>query len=313
MKLNLIPFGLRVIDHSFVDVVDVPRGNQCGCICPSCNTPLIAKQGQENQWHFAHASRKVSGTSKDCDFSFFVSVRMMARQIFETGITIDLPDYKYSLSRWRSGLNFKEDFLITKATTIQLENCYKEASFGKCIVDILGEVKEFSLIIYFTHPNRALPSHLKNPRFQQSGILEIQLDHTHDLFSDRKDSTLRHIDLLKNFLQHDLHSKKWVHHPRKAKLEQQASERLDAKITQLQSKERSQSSYKPQHNQAYKNDAAPYLISAINSPVAPIPKRTAMFRCILCECKWEVVLPGKPTCPKCHTHLYAAEINQLNE
>uniref|UniRef100_UPI002B477B28 competence protein CoiA family protein n=1 Tax=Vibrio vulnificus TaxID=672 RepID=UPI002B477B28 len=80
MLLQHVPFGLRIQDQTFVDVADVVRGKNCGCICPSCHTPLIARQGEEKQWHFAHASRKVEGTDKECDFSFFVSVRMMARQ-----------------------------------------------------------------------------------------------------------------------------------------------------------------------------------------------------------------------------------------
>jgi hypothetical protein len=35
-------------------VGDVPRGAACGCFCPECKSPLIAKQGDEVQWHFAH-------------------------------------------------------------------------------------------------------------------------------------------------------------------------------------------------------------------------------------------------------------------
>nr|WP_264299516.1 competence protein CoiA family protein [Vibrio navarrensis] len=99
MMLQHVPFGLRTQDQTFVDVADVVRGKNCGCICPSCHTPLIARQGEEKQWHFAHASRKVEGTDKECDFSFFVSVRMMARQVIETGIAIVLPEYRSYLTK----------------------------------------------------------------------------------------------------------------------------------------------------------------------------------------------------------------------
>lgn len=33
---------------------DVPRGAACGCFCPVCSAPLVAKQGDELEWHFAH-------------------------------------------------------------------------------------------------------------------------------------------------------------------------------------------------------------------------------------------------------------------
>ena len=35
-------------------VGDVPKGAACGCVCPTCASPLVARQGQENEWHFAH-------------------------------------------------------------------------------------------------------------------------------------------------------------------------------------------------------------------------------------------------------------------
>jgi len=61
--LNHIPFGLRENDKAIVDVYEVKRGRECGCICPSCRTPLIARQGEEKVWHFAHASEKWASTS----------------------------------------------------------------------------------------------------------------------------------------------------------------------------------------------------------------------------------------------------------
>lgn len=35
-------------------VGDVPRGLACGCFCPTCHSPLIARQGNLNEWHFSH-------------------------------------------------------------------------------------------------------------------------------------------------------------------------------------------------------------------------------------------------------------------
>lgn len=35
-------------------VGDVPRGAACGCFCPVCRSPLVAKLGDVNEWHFAH-------------------------------------------------------------------------------------------------------------------------------------------------------------------------------------------------------------------------------------------------------------------
>ena len=35
-------------------VAEVPRGSTCGCRCPECFSPLVAKQGTTRAWHFAH-------------------------------------------------------------------------------------------------------------------------------------------------------------------------------------------------------------------------------------------------------------------
>ena len=37
-------------------VGDVPRGAACGCFCPACASPLVAKLGEVNEWHFAHVA-----------------------------------------------------------------------------------------------------------------------------------------------------------------------------------------------------------------------------------------------------------------
>ncbi len=94
MDFNLIPFGLSEKDGRFLDVSKVPRGKQCGCICPSCKTPLIARHGNINEWHFAHASRTgYLKTETECEFSFYVSVRLMARQIVDDTLSMALPAY----------------------------------------------------------------------------------------------------------------------------------------------------------------------------------------------------------------------------
>lgn len=35
-------------------IADVPRGAACGCVCMVCGAPLIARQGEQLDWHFAH-------------------------------------------------------------------------------------------------------------------------------------------------------------------------------------------------------------------------------------------------------------------
>ena len=54
---QLNPFGLLKATGELVEVEEVEGGAACGCICPSCSTPLVARRGTEKIWHFAHESR----------------------------------------------------------------------------------------------------------------------------------------------------------------------------------------------------------------------------------------------------------------
>ena len=53
-EVNL-PWGLQIQTQSMVHVSQAPNGKASECICPACNTPLIARnQGKINAPHFAH-------------------------------------------------------------------------------------------------------------------------------------------------------------------------------------------------------------------------------------------------------------------
>ncbi len=51
--MNKIPFGIDE-DGNWQTADSVPNGLNCKCICPACELPLVAKQGQSVTWHFAH-------------------------------------------------------------------------------------------------------------------------------------------------------------------------------------------------------------------------------------------------------------------
>ena len=108
---SLIPFGLDAVSGQLVDVGNVKRGNACGCICPSCKTPLVARQGDEKEWHFAHRSQKVHNqTRKECKYSFAVSVRLMIRQLSNDGLKFRTPRLRRSLQTYSEYANQSADF-----------------------------------------------------------------------------------------------------------------------------------------------------------------------------------------------------------
>jgi len=58
-----------------VSINESENGKKCECICSSCKEPVIARQGNYNLWHFAHAS------GKECANSSETSLHQAAKQL----------------------------------------------------------------------------------------------------------------------------------------------------------------------------------------------------------------------------------------
>ncbi len=302
MDFSLIPFGLNVSDGEFMDVHDVPRGAKCGCICPSCKTPLIARQGNEKEWHFAHASRSVyEKTENECEFSFYVSVRMMARQIIGDELEVLLPEYRDSVSKYnhRTGRSILENFTVTDSKKIQLSGIEVERTFLGVPVDIVGQVGGFKFVIYFTHPGRDVPVELISPTDTQCGIVAVALNTLPIKFRAERKSGSSYQTTLLEHLSDDVTSKQWVFHPRYDRCREKAKQALEEKSSRLKPVIKS-------HQRSVKypvRSQLPDITTSIESFV-PEKKRLALFECVMCRSQWQDWEPGGSECPKCRTHLY---------
>jgi len=233
MDLNLIPFGLIESSDELVDVAEVKRGKQCGCICPSCQTPLVARHGETNVWHFAHAFKNVyEKTKNECVYSFYLSVMLMARQLVGSKITLTLPSYQSYVQEHVTELSFfsfQEDFTVTKEKDITIEKIQVETIFSGVPVDIIGEINGFEFVIYFTHPKRAVPTELTNPKNLKCGVISIALDSLPELFLEARRNKTKYKDVLIELLS-SKESKTWVYHPNFKKAEAVALQVLDEQI-----------------------------------------------------------------------------------
>ena len=147
-ELSLIPFGLRLSDKQFVDASEVERGRRCNWICPSCKTPLIARQGEINEWHFAHVSKGVSKeTENECEYSFWVSVTLMAKQVIKSAVSINLP----SLVMYTSDA---KKVSITEQKEVLLNDVKIEQKVSSISVDAILKIGEYDIIVIFTAPHK---------------------------------------------------------------------------------------------------------------------------------------------------------------
>lgn len=78
----LVPFGLK--DGVLYEPTQVLNGKDCGCACPSCKHPLIARQGAQTP-HFAHAA------GEDCKRGAETAVHLAAKQLIAERMALSLP------------------------------------------------------------------------------------------------------------------------------------------------------------------------------------------------------------------------------
>lgn len=71
-----------------VHVDDVLSGLACDCTCPGCGASLIARKGEKNQHHFAHAN------GADCSSARMTALHMLAQQIIQDERKIRTPWFK---------------------------------------------------------------------------------------------------------------------------------------------------------------------------------------------------------------------------
>ena len=64
-----------------VHVDSVPRGLRCGCTCPNCHEPLLARHGEKNEHGFAHHSDTRGANLNIC---CMVILYKLAEQIIQT-------------------------------------------------------------------------------------------------------------------------------------------------------------------------------------------------------------------------------------
>lgn len=89
--MNIIIFSwAENAEGRMVHVDSVPRGLQCGCTCPNCHEPLLARHGEKNEHGFAHHSDIRGANLKIC---YMVILYKLAEQIIQTKKRIHTPSY----------------------------------------------------------------------------------------------------------------------------------------------------------------------------------------------------------------------------
>ncbi len=298
---SLIPFGLDTENGQLVDVGNVKRGNACGCICPSCKTPLVAKHGDEKEWHFAHRSQKVHNeTRKECEYSFAVSVRLMIRQLSNNDLKFRTPRLECSLSAYSEYSYESENFsyFVTEESLLALKEVEVGVHFCGVTVDVLGFVEDVPFVVFVTYKERVLPSELKSPLITKCGVVEFNVNAVPRLF--KQEANGQYKEVLRKYIEGEVDGKTWVYHPREQRLREAAIAKRQSWL--LQQKTETKTHASKRHH--YQNIDRPVVSSSSTESNKSLEHSIRNYTCVMCKSTWAGI---SRICKKCNTHLFTTE------
>lgn len=278
--MNLIPFALSLDTNLLVDVADVQSGKKCGCICPSCNIPLIAKKGDINEWHFAHDSQFIEKDQElSCDFSWAIAVKMMIKQILLEGSTLALPEYYIDFQ----GVGYqqaKRQIKVTDSSTIHYSN--PELKSLACDITVEVEGKKLGIMLLTKHSSSFVDTPFDQALF---GVLAISIEY---VGYDDEGKVTNH---LRNHLQLILESKTitkhWLYHRREKAAYLKATEQEKFLRTMAMNESEKAS-------------------NAIQKPAQTL--QAMQWYCLSCQLEYQGYSTGLNPCPKCNSHFYRKPI-----
>lgn len=113
-------FTQALKNGKLVHISEVQNGLDCGCICPSCETPVVAYNNpkNKNKHHFKHHSKR------NCYFYYETMLHYMAKEIIAKDLRLTVPNHKFMLSdyAWSYGYNLR----FEKTPTEMIEPCVLE-------------------------------------------------------------------------------------------------------------------------------------------------------------------------------------------
>lgn len=153
-------FGERV-DGALAHISEVPSGIACGCRCPSCHRPLVARKGEQMAHHFGHQG---AGGEHACKSGPETALHRFAKELLASRLALVLPPLpKQGETRLRyTGGLYRFDAAVL------------ESRMGAIIPDVIVRRADRDLMVEFcvTHACSAN----KIAKIEQLGIAAVEID-----------------------------------------------------------------------------------------------------------------------------------------
>ena len=221
---KLLKLGLK--NDKIVSIDEVENGLRCGCVCPSCHQPLIAKNNPNNKKvaHFAHYK------SLECSAAIETALHKLAKEILFEEKSLFIPDYRMSAQ------GKTKSYIKKRLIEFEFVEIEKKVTTGETyiIADSIGVLKGRVLIVEFAKTH--FVDENKEAKIKKSNYACVEID-----ISDLEQSR----DAVREVLLKGMDRIMWISNPegdRLFKLDQEAYERRkeEEKIAQQKQREKDQ-------------------------------------------------------------------------
>lgn len=192
MKPNEIklPYGLK--DGTLIHIAVAENGLACGCTCPACHQPLVARKGNIKVPHFAHHS------VDPCSHGLETALHLACKAILAERREIVLPQVEIKFTTYR------DPFVIAPERRYTFTEVHEESRTEDIIPDLRVMIEGRPLLIEI-HVTHAVDDAKLN-KIKRIGIAAVEIDFS----SLPRDFTH---DALADLLVNHTEKKKWIFNP----------------------------------------------------------------------------------------------------
>jgi hypothetical protein len=194
-----LPYGLK--EGNLVHISSVEKGLKCGCVCPACNHPLIARKGEKTIHHFAHHN------GSECAKGIQTALHLSAKDILEKHKRIQLPKVEVDFD------SYKDSWVISEEMKVEFDEVKLEKRLDSVIPDVLVYVKGRPLLIEITVTHKTDSSKVDKIKRMGFSCLEIDLSNIKRELS---------IEDLEEIVIDKVEHKRWLHNEKSSLIKKKA-------------------------------------------------------------------------------------------
>lgn len=151
-------------DGSIAHVSEVETGRRCGCVCPGCGAPLVAKKGAQIDHHFAHEGT-ADGTP--CRTGPETALHKFAKEVLGRRLHLDLP----ALTLEEGG----DRWIGYGGGRYRFDGAILEQRLGSIVPDVVVRRGDRDLLVEMAVTHPCGPEKIETIRSMDVAAIEIDL------------------------------------------------------------------------------------------------------------------------------------------